>query len=227
MMAPKLGLIKPFNLDFAEYAAMFDAELPDYIVMTINVLKAESKCPDCAREYVDARQEMLTKTMLECANHAAEFGISSMIVPVWISDSAPDWLWSMFAAKQDAWQIDDGLYVQASFADFDLIGDRGPRREVAYPMTFLDLLVCRTGSTDPGSHKAIETYPEYAEAYEKIVGSTYRNRLGIWTEALVNFRNLVLVQARAVLTDRDPVTEYNRFIEAGGEYFLEYPTLCP
>jgi hypothetical protein len=227
MNVSNTGLIKPFNLDPAEYAVMFNTKLPDHIVMTINVLKAELKCPDCAREYIDHRKQKLKSTMLEFTNRAVEFGISSMIAPVLLSDSGFDGLWSQFAAKQDAWQIEDGLYVQVAFYDFDLIGNRGPRREVAYPMTFLDTLVCRTGSVDPASHKASVVFSEIAKAYEKIVGNTYRNRIGIWSKDLVEFRNMVLVQARAVLTDRDPVAEYDRFIQAGGWYFLEYPALCP
>jgi hypothetical protein len=149
-----------------------------------------------------------------------------MIGPAWISDSAPNWLWSMFEAKQDAWQIEDGLYIQASFLDYDLVGKPAPRREHAYPMTFLDTLVCRTGSTNPRGHEARKAFPESAQAYDNIVGNTYRNRVGVWTRGLVEFRNMALIQARAVLTDKDPVAEYARFVQAGGTYFLEYPTLC-
>jgi hypothetical protein len=221
------GLIKPFNLDPTEYAAMYNAALPDRIDMTVNVLKASTKCPHCAVEYLEQRRKKLDDALLECVNRASAFGIDSMVAPVPISDSGLDCLWSLFAAKQDAWQIEDGLYIQAAFSDFDLIGQKGPRLAVAYPMTLLDTLVCRTGSVDPARHSSQTVCSDCSVAYEDEVGDTFRHHLGIWTKQLVEFRSMALVYARAALTDRDPATEYDRFVNSGGWYFLEYPGLCP
>lgn len=94
-------------------------------------------------------------------------------------------------------------------------------------MDLFDHLVIQAGSCDAQDHPAIPVNTETATAYEILVGDVYRSGWGHMNRLLIEYRNKVLIAAGAILSGRDPVDEYRRFVAAGGWYYLQYPNLCP
>jgi len=54
----------------------------------------------------------------------------------------------------------------------------------------------------------------------------FKHRICFWSMEMVDLRNKVLIGAKAIELGLDPDAEYERFVKAGGKYFLEYPELC-
>jgi len=84
-----------------------------------------------------------------------------------------------------------------------------------------------SGLYDPADHCLSLQGVVSEEASCLYLQETFKQGGCFWCEALMEVRNKVLIAARAIKMGLDPEKEYNRFIAAGGKYFLDYPVLCP
>ena len=136
----------------------------------------------------------------------------------------PPFLEALLHQRQLDW-MHIGAYLQAGY--YGEPGVAGVARSVACAMTVYDSCVCTQGATDPSAQVAVPASAEDAHDFEQEVRNHYRSGVGVWPRVLEEHRSRVLVMAHAIMLGRDPVAEYDRFLRAGGVYFLDYPTLCP
>lgn len=120
-----------------------------------------------------------------------------------------------------AWPT-NGFYYQAGFVSPEFWRNELSQPIAAGTMTVYDELVDFTGLIDP---------VEIRRETDTIFPSRHFWELldfghCIWSVELVDLRNKALVGAKAIELGLDPDAEYERFINAGGKYFLEYPELC-
>jgi hypothetical protein len=128
--------------------------------------------------------------------------------------------------RSSDWEV-DRAYLQLAFearlAHYGTI----PINAMTYAMRIFDRLYETTGSVEAKDHQPLCVDSEDAERFELIVGDIYRRRWTYMNRNLVEYRNKALIAIRAHIAGKDPQAEYDRFIKAGGKYFLDYPALCP
>ncbi|MBU1985556.1 hypothetical protein KJ815_14255, partial [bacterium] len=116
-------------------------------------------------------------------------------------------------------------YLQCGY--YDQPGVRGIVPCIAVAMTLYDSGVCLEEIEDPAKQPPIPSTPEDAAEFESAVRNHYRSGVAVLSNHLLEHRTRVLVECQAILLGRDPQVEYDRFLKAGGWYYLQYPELCP
>jgi len=221
------GLIRPFNLDPAECKSMYNSSLPEHLVMNLTLLLPWDQVNEeepCAHKGVP---DELARVVERCTLDAGNFNIPSKIVHSldYREESTAEW-WSMPKLQQQ-W-LYDGVYVQVHFLNPDLIGGLfDPSCGICIGMMVYDRLVSKRGELDPSKQPSFLTTERLAENYQNLLGRMYAEGVGVWTQSLIEYRNMVMIKCRAVLAGQNPDTEYDRFVKTGGSYFLEYRRLCP
>jgi hypothetical protein len=219
------NMFTEFNMLPPDAQQMFDDELPDEITLVFEVFPDTSEreaygflTPACAR---------LPLVLDLPEADPKRFGINSilsLVAPIGgsvnpLADLPPN---------QKLWYYDN-LYAQIGFADSakcaGAIGELGD--VTMYAMTTYDAGVAVSGSVEPLDHPILAGDLLVKTVYTSVVGCFFRDRIMIWNRKLLAYRTALAVMMRATLMNRDPGREYQRFVNAGGEYFLEYPTLCP
>jgi len=219
-------LIKPFDLDQEKCRDMFNSTLPEKLMITISVLSNPLRANPGSDETYSEIQDALETLIRDCSGQAKQFGICAKLRLEHQFGCNVLAILTPLDSLQKQWVCRD-MYVQVSVhADTYLLkSDPVPGTRIA--MTFYDLGVARTNSLNPADHEMVLAYSESARYYRRMINNMYKKRIGIWTEKLVPYRNMIMVKVRALLAGLDPDQEYERFIQAGGKYCLEYPTLCP
>ena len=219
-------MIQPFNLGITEIRKMLARTIPVDLGMAVAVLNDPNMCIYCADEKLGEIHDSLVETVAECMKLAPQFGINSDIQEhdILYEMCIQDWIG--LSVELQSWQA-DGLYIQVGFYDRALTDYAWPVYSVATAMSVYDHGVAATGFTNPEMHLPLKVDSVAALDYRLIVGNFFQENVGVWCQALIEFRNMVMIKCRAVLTGYDPDAEYERFVKAGGKYFLEYPTLCP
>jgi len=116
---------------------------------------------------------------------------------------------------------DSGVYHQAAIVspyncDFETMN------LIIETMTKLDNLVVSTGHILPSDiDRAVGHTMPLDQLWEP-----FRRQICFFDESLVEVRNRALVGMKAIELGLDPDTEYERFVQAGCKYFLDYPVLC-
>ena len=127
---------------------------------------------------------------------------------------------------QREWIV-DGLYLQLGFINEHLLRGEPAAMGILGAMMFLDSYYCITRSLEPKDHIPLPLTELLFEGLVKDIGSLYKSGIGVWCRELIDLRNRALIELRAKrAVDDDPLTAYDRFVAAGGKYFLEYPSLC-
>jgi len=98
---------------------------------------------------------------------------------------------------------------------------------IAHSMMPFDITVNKSNSINPVDHSEIELESRSARIVREAVDGLYKYGCAVWCRKLVTYRNQLLITVRSILTGRNPIAEWNRFVQAGGWYFLQYPQLCP
>lgn len=221
-----LHIFAEFNMLPPDAQRMFDEDLPSEITIVVDIFPDTSE-----KEAYDYLTPSCTKLPLVLDLPEADpkrFGLDSelsLVVP--IGSSVPPLVG--LPPKQQLWFYDD-LYVQIGFADSRKCSEAIARKigdVTMLAMTGYDAGVADSGSTEPEDHPIFQGDFELKSLYTGVVGSFFRDRIMIWNRKLLAYRTALAVMMRATLMGRDPQAEYQRFISAGGTYFLEYPALCP
>ncbi|RPH93355.1 hypothetical protein EHM69_10535 [candidate division KSB1 bacterium] len=229
MKAPNPGLIKPFNLDPAEYDAMYNGPLPEKLTAVLflsgNISTEElwEKLESCLDD--NDSDKKYPGFSSPAFLSPASVGLSIEIALVTARTSN----WREYSR---GWHFvlpftDDSWDIQLAFLDGSRNHRFQPLDALAVSMDIHDHLCQAAGSLESADHGLVSTLLAHAEDFQLIVGDIYRRHWGFMNRKLIEYRNKVLVSAGALVRDLDPVAEYERFIQAGGKYFLDYPVLCP
>ncbi len=227
LKTPINGLIRPFNLDPPECSAMYLSPLPEQLVMNLTILIPADDCDGSERLPYKNDHFELVRVAHDCTLNAGRFNIHSAIVDTldYREETTAEW-WSL-SDPQRQW-LCRGAYVQVHFLNPALVGGvLDPEMRAILCMTVYDRLVSERGELDPSMHKPFRATPRLASNHAEFVDRIYAEGTAIWTHGLVDFRSMVMIKARAVLAGRNPDDEYDRFVKAGGTYFLDYSALCP
>lgn len=223
--------ILPFNLTLEEYLQMANQELPEKLSMlvmlipstetlsnlNIDVLQKVYMHPWQLAGYDGEKVPQSIKPVFEsCKYLEYEFAVQEINTMTKSSEFLPPEL--------RAWMFED-LYCQVVFGRDASICRPPFAIGATMAMTHFDVNCASSRSINVDEHPVHVLEPDNPTS--DWVNDIYRSGRGIWSPKLIEFRNYVLIGIRAILMDRDPDTEYQRFINAGGKYFLAYPGLCP
>lgn len=216
-----------FNLDSAGYLTMFNTSPPTSLIMLVNFMTVPG---------VDYRQTMvqLDKAKDTIDLLAAKCAVGGLVQQ---SKLLPDSFaiglgglqeatWSIMPPAAKAWAV-DGIYVEAGYHVSSVKSDRSVVSLVCDAMMLYDVQVAISGSVEPIDHPPLPVGRRFAGGFSQAMGDLYRSKIGVWSRELLDHRTMILIICRAMIMGRDPVTEYHRFLAAGGTYFLQYPELCP
>jgi len=214
-----------FSMPPTDAQRMYDEELPDEITIVCAVIPDTSEHE--AYGYLTSATANLAKIFNLADADPKRFGIDSKIsihfaIGGVINPLVP------FTDAQMAWYHKE-LCPQLGFFNTTKLNDEilGRGDSLLNDMILYDAGVVLSGSMEPKDHKPISCEAEVVSVMATITGDLYANRVAIWNRKLLNYRTALMVMMRAVLMKRDPAAEYERFITAGGKYFLDYPRLCP
>jgi hypothetical protein len=220
------GFIKPFNLDPDEYHAMFNASPPDSIMVCIYMIRMPTACPICAkRKYHNIHQKFLS-ILSTFPAAATNFGISAAVSIKHGFDDSSSCTRLLDIPWAHDWAI-EGLYAQTGFFNPNLPGSTDPTVAILASMHNIDMHIAASDTTDPAHHKPHPADQELADEFGAVVEDVYRSQVGIWCQALVDFRIMMMIKMRELLRGRDPDEVYNRCVKAGGLSLVDYLQLCP
>ena len=138
-------------------------------------------------------------------------------------------------AQQTRW-IFKNFYLQMGFLDLEIMRQYGLDDQDAVDQPFMveifdammktDSHYCTTGCINPGEQFRMSRQDDYSEEALIHCLKVFDKGIGLWRVELVDFRNAMLIGIRALLEERDPEQEYERFLKLGGRHFLDYPGLC-
>ena len=216
---------KLFNLDSVENVSMSGLPLPPHILMPIMFMESTGVLShNLIKDFLRARQimqEIIAAGFLEPAN----LGVQSKIEP-YIGLEVNTLGILREHLRSSAWTY-HGFYLQAGFADAQKANGVGLYRAIATAQTFHDMMYVQTGSLDLALHTPLVRSARAVREYQSAVDGFYAAEIAIWRQQLLQYHTAALVMLRAAWMNRDPRREYLRFLNAGGDYFLHYPTLCP
>ena len=171
--------------------------------------------PDASPSTLESRAARL-KTYFERKSDLTDMN-GHLIVPMVHVLPMPLCLASRLHPTQREWML-GATYLQNGY--YNEMGVTGIAASVACAMTLYDYCACAQGTTDPGAHTSGPASEEDMHDDDQAVRNYYRSGIGFWTEALAEHRTKVLVRARALLMRRDPLEDFEHFIDAGGSHFL-------
>jgi hypothetical protein len=191
------GLIKPFNLDPADYEAMYHGPLPARVTISINTLTTDAvtygemdKMRFRIKDVFDLVLNLNGRDPLGILRQAPSpiFAVEACVHPHLLTAD----ILAMFAAEQKAWMI-NGAYHQVAFhTEPDDISQEAIHDGTGLAMTMLDYWVCMTGSHEPSDHQPIKVGSTVAEDYNGRVSGLYASGAAFWCEKLISMRNEIL-----------------------------------
>ena len=228
MKAPtkQTGLIKPFNLDPAECNSMYISPLPEQLVMNLCLLLPWNQFDGDEQSAYEGVHDELARVAQRCTLDADNFNITSRIVHTldYREETTAEW-WSLPNLQQQ-W-LCGGVYVQVHFLNPALTGGLfDPSCGTCLAMMVYDRLVSESGELNPSKQTPFLTTSRLASNYQDLVSRMYAEGAGVWTQSLVEFRNMVMIKCRAVLAGLDPEVEYAAYQKRGG-YCLLYQAQRP
>lgn len=213
--------IQPFNLNRDERRAMYEAPLPDEMILAVSMMRDPDVCNHCVDEEYNRIHDGILECMDDCISNAASFGISADIVLAHGIVDNPLAMWLQNTPEQLAWQV-EGLYFQAGFicATEEDIDDLSA--SACLNMSVYDRHAGSNVALDPHLHPDIPVSEDAAEQFRNLTGDMYRTGTGLLTSALLKFRDMVMIKGRAVQTGTDPDLAYKRFLQKNMRYCLEF-----
>lgn len=137
--------------------------------------------------------------------------------PVITSLEMPGYIIKNLCPEQEVWMA-DCLYPQIGFYDERRM--RGIQTSIASAMTLYDISVCQTGSDDPESHPTFNWPDDDVLAAKRDIGNSFRSGVAWLCPKLLSLRIEILVKARAIILNRDPEVEYQKFKKSAGVNFV-------
>jgi hypothetical protein len=226
MMQNNVLLAKQLNMECEQRIRVSYMPVPEHLLVPVMFMAPANGVltPDLATEFLRGRQLMLA--VLDSGKLApANFGIASS-VEIYITVEADIPVLLRKQIRNSAWTY-CGFYLQAGSADRQKANGAGLYRAIAAAQTLQDMMYVQTGSLDLALHTPLVRSARAVREYQSAVNGFYGAEIAIWRQPLLQYHTAVLVMLRAAWMNRDPLQEYQRFLSAGGEYFLQYPTLCP
>lgn len=163
------------------------------------------------------------------ANHGADLMVaSSKITTYWAPRLVvlPDSLAGELHPLQKAW-ITDGAYVLFGFSDHNEPFDDDLHNAIGTALVMLDRHIIEANSFDPAAHSELAVSSQAATDFQSLVGDMFGKKRAAWHWSLPLLQVGLSVCFRAMYMGRSPVREFNKFCQAGGKHYLEYPGLCP
>ena len=230
MKSQNMGLICPLNITPAEYEASFEKDPPSELGLAISLFEIE-KVPADIRDALWFRLGAAMGTMNKLVREFPEVErqlkltgtkkLEFSALPKLPDTTFP----TKLTSEQKEWIV-YGMYLGAAFCKPDALGQEEIHVSTNVGMMYLDRWISESGSIEPKHHSSLSVSQREAFNHINSVGDAFRSDYGIWTRELVNLRNQWLIMLRALMEWKDPFDEYNRFVKAGGSYFLDYPRLC-
>jgi hypothetical protein len=214
-----------FSMPPADAQRMYDEELPDEITIVCAVIPDTSEHEVCG--FLTPETANLAQIFNLTEADPKRFGIDSKMSIRFAIGGVCNPL-VPFTDAQKEWYHEE-LCPQLGFFDSTKLNDEilGRGDSLLNDMILYDAGVALSGSTEPKDHDPILAEAEVVSIMSATTGQLYVSRTAIWNRKLLGFRTALMVMMRATLMGRDPAQEYQRFIAAGGKYFLDYPPLFP
>ena len=210
--------IVPHNASAAMRKVMYARKLPEVLWMPVVLYHLPCVSSAGLSTMANRLQGFLLRT------HGITDIVGHCIVPRVHVIEMPQCVISALKPQQLAWMI-DSVYVQAGYCDTP--GVTNIANSAACSMTNNDTCVCLSEDVQPDTHIPMAATIDEANEYERTVRNHFRSGVGQWSKHLVDHRNQILVRSRAFVMGVDPDAGYDRFIKAGGKYYLENSILCP
>ena len=224
-MPKKTEVIQPFNLRQSEYEKMFEQPIPEELMMHVILIPVRNHDREVLKKMHRKIDSFFPSKFDEEKNNKMRTKPSNKFYFDIISqyrmtiDCA-----GLFTPLQDKWLV-NGVYVQIGFVnkiqetvDPDFIAS-------SIAMLHYDHCVATSNSLDPEDHTPHLVPSEIADSFHHQIGDLYRSGRGVWCRELLEYRDMWLIGIRSMLTGVDPFGAYDRFQEAGGRYFLQFPKL--
>ena len=223
---PWQGLVRPFNLNQDEYENMFEGPIPTEVCMFTGIKIVSDDTSGTTRALLEKLHDPFVELISGCLNESDQWGIK-VYKKLGRLISVDEFPMTRLANRIDElWSAND-LTVNVVFYDMTTEIFFLPHTGTLYAMDFWDLLVYESESIDPVNHNPIPATSPLDVGYHLAVHDLFLERVSIWNRKLVDYRNMVMVKARALILDRDPDSEYAKFKHSGGKHHLEYPIICP
>ena len=216
-----------FNLNATENTSMFDSPTPKSLVMPVMCMTVPGVDQTRALREMEKVENTIDLIAAQCAH--GSLVEQSKRLPDGFAIGCGDLqgvTWSIMPLAAKAWAV-DGIYVEAGYHIASVPSSRDVVSLVSDAMMLYDVQVAASGSMEPLDHQPLVVGERFANEFSQAMGDLYRSNIAIWRRELLNHRTMILIICRAVMMGRDPVREYQRFINVGGTYFLDYPALCP
>jgi len=232
------GLIHPFNLmDPNNRAEMFKSKPPLGTTMVMYLVgdtnfpyddlvsgrnpKTLAHWEDCD---VTDLAYVLGPVAKECIKNSRLPGIRfESIAADECEEIFPFLEWVPLNQSQCRWAVDGKIKLQVAYYDIGQIQIPPHAISAIYAaMTVYDRIYSVTGITDPKDQPTLSVDTTLERTFRVFVDCVYKERIGVWCRDLVNLRNEVMVNIRAVLHGQDPEVEWKTFCDAGMVHFLDY-----
>ena len=224
-MPKKTEVIQPFNLRQSEYEKMFEQPIPEELMMHVILIPVRNHDREVLKKMHRKIDSFFPSKFDEEKNNKMRTKPSPRFYFNIISQARTliD-CESLIEPIQERWLV-DGVYVQIGFvnkiseyakSDFLLSG---------LAMLQYDQNVVLSHSLDPEDHTPHLVPSEIADSFHHQIGDLYRSGRGVWCRELLEYRDMWLIGIRSMLTGVDPFGAYDRFLDSGGRYFLQYPKL--
>lgn len=219
IISPQTRIVRPENVDSADYLARHTGPLPDGIIISINTLTADRVT---YREVEDMRRRIMAVTNSVLYDSAGDPLGLFKLAPCKILEIlecihpgvlTPE-LEAALTPEQKAWMV-DGCYHQVGFHVEPPDDIEQLHNGVGMAMTMLDWWHCTTKSLDPRLHLPAPFSAALAEHHDNLVGDYYATGVAIWHEKLVRLRNDLLVVMRAANTGQDVIKDLDAFRKSG------------
>jgi len=220
-------IAKPFNLNQTEYEKMFEC-IKTSVLMPIMFPRLPGVTDDKVEEVVQKCEAFLD---IVNTSQREQQALKDPIPPEIVIDAIPVVKdpYNTFDFQEDniykRWCY-KGIYLQLGFHKAGCTGCPEKYQAMTMAMTSYDMMVIERGSLEPRDHSPDDIFFDKNQ-YEDVLLGFYKDGCGIWCRSLVQLRSKWLVMLKAYLMDRDPISEWDCFVKAGGWYFLQYPKLCP
>ncbi len=227
MIDPDNFLLNPFNVPPSVCGIMFGEKAPHTLMMPIVLFTEIGADQTRAIDLTQILNKQLDYEIGRCATGHLDTQVRQVPdIFEFLVGERQSVTWSIMPASAKKWDA-DGLFLEAGYYNRLNVGLRHPQQEIVNAMMLYDVGVAETGLVEPDIHPPLLVGQRFAQDWTSAVDDLFLARIGVWNRELLDHRTMVLIICRALLTGRDPAVEYRRFKDAGGEYFLDYPRLCP
>ncbi|MBK8129538.1 MAG: hypothetical protein IPK53_11775 [bacterium] len=218
--------IRPLNLNGKTYEQTFREPAPRHL--GIGLLSMYDKSTAKADQLILIQENMATRQTLTVLFNYEEFrkeflppGVEKVTVREGMVQTDPGY-WQMFPEPIYLW-CQNGATIQVVLYDADRQVSDDDLMNMALAMAFVDHWVADTCTTNPAAHRPQSAKdPESAKYYADCIGKLYKSGIGRWSEALVGFRNVMMVGMKACL-EREAMLDHMRTFKLGKQpYYWDY-----